>query len=546
MLTKRICNLFGNLKSDTNGNAMILMALGMPVLIGSSGMAVDMTQWYMWKRELQYAVDQGAIAGAWARAETATQATYQTRADQEFSANLGALSGKTTSPVVALADYNGGTQNSVTVTSTVTVNLPFSQVVISKPTTITANAQATFEAATNWTTCLLALDTSASGALTIGGTASGTVTCGAGTLSTSSTAIVKNGNPSVTLGDIIAAGGIESGLAGNGTIREYINNLSNPYDGLTPPQSTSPQTYGCVTTTQTVQTPNGSTTTTANVVQTDDVAYTYWQGKNQNNAKTQVSYSGAAADTSQDTDLGSQTVANDASEGETRVISETSEWTGRNWPVSGSKNQEIYEMKTTTISYTYTGVSQSGGYDTEVVETTSATLNPGTYNNVTISCDTFFNPGVYTITGVLDFGQNHTVTGDDVMLVLSGSGSERFKLNAQSVVRMSGISESRLINTYSVAAEDAARMAGMLIFDPNSTADVKINGGADMQLEGILYMPGRKAKFNGNSSVSGQCMMLAAGQLEFTGTNDLDSFCVPTGATSFDIGGNTISIRLVT
>ena len=349
----------------------------------------------------------------------------------------------------------------------------------------------------------------------------------------------------MTLGDIIAAGGIESSLAGNGTIREYINNLSNPYDGLTPPSSTSPRTYGCVTTTQTVQTPNGSTVTTADVVQTDAVVYTYWQGKNQNSANTQVSYSGARANTSQDTDRGNQTVSNSESEGQTQIISETPEWTGRNWPVSGSKNQEIYEMKTTTVSYTYTNVSQTGGYDTEVVETTSASLSPGTYNDITITCDTFFNPGVYTITGVLDFGQNNTVTGDDVMMVLTGSGSERFKLNAQSVVRMSGITESRLINTYSVAAEDAAKMAGMLIFDPNSTADVKINGGADMQLEGILYMPKRKAKFNGNSSVSGQCMMLAAGQLEFTGTNDLDSFCVPTGAQSFDIGGNTISIRLV-
>lgn len=546
MLTKRICNLFGNLKSDTNGNAMILMALGMPVLIGSSGMAVDMTQWYMWKRELQYAVDQGAVAGAWARAETTTQATYQTRADQEFSANLGALSGKTTSPVVALADYNGGTQNSVTVASSVTVNLPFSQVILSRPTTITANAQATFEAATNWTTCLLALDPSASGALSIGGSASGTVTCGAGAISTSSTAIVKNGNPSVTLGDIISAGGIESTLAGNGTIREYISNLSNPYEGLTPPQSTAPRTYGCVTTTETVQTPNGSTVTTANVVQTDAVTYTYWQGKNSNNANTPVAYSGGLSNSSNDTDLGNQTVSNSASEGQTEVISETHQWTGRNWPVSGSKNDEIYEKKTTTVSYTYTGVTQSGGYDTTTVETTKATLLPGTYGDISVTCDTEFTPGVYTITGVLDFGQNKTVTGADVMMVMTGSGSERFKLNSQSVVNMTGITENTLVNTYGMSADDAAELAGMLIFDPNSTADISINGGATMTMDGILYMPNRKAKFNGNSSVSGACMMIAAGTLEFTGTNDLASFCIPTGSTSFDIGGNTISIRLVT
>lgn len=545
MLTKRIKNLFGDLKSDTSGNAMMLMAMGMPVLIGSSGLAVDMTQWYMWKRELQYAVDQAAIAGAWARAEAATQDTYQSRATQEFDANLGSLYGKTSGLASWLSNYNGGTNNAVKVRSTTTVTLPFSQFMMGTSTTIKAEAKATFEAATNWTTCLLALDPSASGALTIGGSASGTVTCGAGAISTSGTAIVKNGNPSVTLGDIIAAGGIESGLSGNGTVHQYVSNLSNPYDGLTPPSNNAAQTYACVETTQTTQVPNGSTVTYADIKQTRAINYTYFQGKNQAQATTQVNYSGAKANTSTNSDLGNFEVANSVTEGSTKIVASDEDWTGANWPVSGSRHDEIYEWKSDITYYTYTGVSQSGGYDTVTTTTTSASLSPGTYGSITIGCDTHFAPGVYTITGTLDFGQNHTVTGDNVMLVLSGAGSEKFKLNAQSVVRMSGITESTLVNTYSMSAEDAAKMAGMLIFDPNSTADVQINGGADMMLDGIVYMPNRKAKFNGNSSVSGACMMIAAGKLEFTGTNDLASFCVPTGAEAFDIGGTTISIRLV-
>ena len=58
-------------KKSTSGNATLLVAVGMPMLIGSSGLAVDVAQWYMWKNELQYAVDQAAIAGAWARTATA-------------------------------------------------------------------------------------------------------------------------------------------------------------------------------------------------------------------------------------------------------------------------------------------------------------------------------------------------------------------------------------------------------------------------------------------------------------------------------------------
>ena len=52
------------LKASKSGNAALLVALGLPVLIGSSGLAVDVSQWYMWKQELQFAADQAALAGA--------------------------------------------------------------------------------------------------------------------------------------------------------------------------------------------------------------------------------------------------------------------------------------------------------------------------------------------------------------------------------------------------------------------------------------------------------------------------------------------------
>lgn len=65
----------GQLKANTSGNATLLVALGMPVLIGGSGLAVDTAEWYMWKRELQFAVDQAALAGAWARSDSDTAST---------------------------------------------------------------------------------------------------------------------------------------------------------------------------------------------------------------------------------------------------------------------------------------------------------------------------------------------------------------------------------------------------------------------------------------------------------------------------------------
>ncbi len=62
-----------DLKSNTSGNALMLVGIGLPAFIGSAGLAVDAAQWYQWKRELQFAVDQGALAGAYARGNTHTE-----------------------------------------------------------------------------------------------------------------------------------------------------------------------------------------------------------------------------------------------------------------------------------------------------------------------------------------------------------------------------------------------------------------------------------------------------------------------------------------
>jgi Flp pilus assembly protein TadG len=50
-------NFIHRLLASRGGNAALIVALGMPALIGGAGLAVDTAQWYMWKRELQFAVD---------------------------------------------------------------------------------------------------------------------------------------------------------------------------------------------------------------------------------------------------------------------------------------------------------------------------------------------------------------------------------------------------------------------------------------------------------------------------------------------------------
>ncbi len=140
-----ISEFFSRLRRNISGNTLIIVAAGMPALIGGAGFAVDMSQWYMWKSELQYAVDQAAIAGAYARTSDETEADYEIRAEQEYAANLSKTSEFASDPQVSLANWAAGTNNSVVVTATATETLPFTSFLTGDSTTVRVSSQAAFE-----------------------------------------------------------------------------------------------------------------------------------------------------------------------------------------------------------------------------------------------------------------------------------------------------------------------------------------------------------------------------------------------------------------
>ncbi|MES2303166.1 MAG: TadE/TadG family type IV pilus assembly protein [Pseudomonadota bacterium] len=264
------------LAGNSSGNAALLMALGMPAMIGGAGFAVDTAQWYMWKRELQFAVDQAALAGAWSRTQTSTKDAYSTRALQEFNANLSITTDKVNGvPSVTLANYSGGTNNSVTVRASLSETLPFSSFLTGKGTTITAYAQAAFTSGASFTSCLIALDDDASGAVTIGGTSVVTARCGIAALSTSDSSIIVAGNPEIDAGWILSRGGVDDWFDTHtdDEVHDYLEGLFDPYKDLTTPNPSESQvsrSYNCV---------KGTTTTRADRSKKTNITYTYWKGE---------------------------------------------------------------------------------------------------------------------------------------------------------------------------------------------------------------------------------------------------------------------------
>lgn len=232
------------LSRSTSGNATLLVALGMPALIGGAGYAVDTAQWYMWKRELQHSVDQAAIAGAWAMAYEESQATYVTRAGQEFTANISHTEGFVSEPSIMIADYAGGSDNSVIVSATASKSLPFSSFLTGNAATVRATAQAAFAEGMNFNACLVSLTEEGTGT-EIGGNAVVRAQCGIAALSCDEDAINIDGSATVTTDVIVACGTVTAPDENEGEVVENVTGLEDIYADLEPPTDDRQRQYAC-------------------------------------------------------------------------------------------------------------------------------------------------------------------------------------------------------------------------------------------------------------------------------------------------------------
>jgi Flp pilus assembly protein TadG len=234
------------LMGETSGNAVMLVAVGIPALIGAAGLAVDFSQWYLWKRELQLATDQAAIAAAWARTDSHTRDTYTQRGTQDYHANLAITRDFASEPSFTLANYSNGTNNSVVVTATASKSLPFSSFMIGRGVTIAARSQASFAAGGNYSACLIATGSSGT-TLSIGGNASVTAHCGMAALSCSDDAVVIDGSATVVTDAIATCGTASVPAALDGVVSENLGqgHLSDEFADLTPPTNDTPRSYSC-------------------------------------------------------------------------------------------------------------------------------------------------------------------------------------------------------------------------------------------------------------------------------------------------------------
>jgi Flp pilus assembly protein TadG len=200
-------SFFKKLWRDKRGNALVIAAAALPLVLGSAGLASDTIQWALWKRQLQRAADSGAIAGVYAIVEDSGERTnVSTAVDRDL--NYNSHVGITTTKVVGTP--TSGTYASdpyaVQVDLSVQKKLSFSGMFMSYTPTISVSATATVAPSGHY--CVISLEDTAVTGINASGNADVDLGCGMITNSTSMTAAVATGSSEVNASPIAAVGGI--------------------------------------------------------------------------------------------------------------------------------------------------------------------------------------------------------------------------------------------------------------------------------------------------------------------------------------------------
>ncbi|MFL6863116.1 MAG: pilus assembly protein TadG-related protein, partial [Allosphingosinicella sp.] len=190
-----------SLFKDKRGNALIIGAATLPLVLGSAAFAVDSIQMALMKRQLQRASDSAALAGAYAVAQTVdpVEAVHHDL-DENYFPIL-------SQPETVTVGPSGTYQQTVRVQLTAKRSLPFMSLFTHSPSTVTGDATAAIVQSGNF--CMLSLYDGTDPGIDVNGTADVTLGCGMAANSRGSQAVTAGGSSTITAAPIMAVGGLD-------------------------------------------------------------------------------------------------------------------------------------------------------------------------------------------------------------------------------------------------------------------------------------------------------------------------------------------------
>ncbi|MCH8614997.1 Tad domain-containing protein [Sphingomonas sp. SM33] len=225
------------LARDRKGNALLVMAAALPLVMGSAGLASDTIQWVLWKRQLQRAADSAAFAGVYAKFQGQDiPSAVSTDLSKNNQTQIALVSGY---PGITYPANTSSYNNAVRVVLAVQKRLSFSSLFLSSPPMITA--EATAAAIQTGDYCVVSLENTSTTGISVGGNSNVDLGCGMITNSTSLDAAVAFGSSYVDASPIAAVGGLDAtdNWAAGTQLLPFTLAQQDPFKDVYPPSAPS-------------------------------------------------------------------------------------------------------------------------------------------------------------------------------------------------------------------------------------------------------------------------------------------------------------------
>ena len=238
-------SFFRSLWRDRRGNALVIAAAALPLVLGSAGLASDTIEWALWKRQLQRAADSAAMAGVYSIVQLEGEKTGVQDAvtrDLQVNSHVGITTTKNVTASPSVGAYTSDPY-AVRVALSVQKALSFSSLFLPTAPTISVSATATVVPSGKY--CVISLEENAVTGITATGATSLNLGCGMITNSTSMSAAVATGSANVIASPVAAVGGIPaSNNWGTGTTLQPFtvaqeDPFNNPARTVNPPSGVS-------------------------------------------------------------------------------------------------------------------------------------------------------------------------------------------------------------------------------------------------------------------------------------------------------------------
>jgi Flp pilus assembly protein TadG len=222
------------LKAET-GAVAVYVAVAIPLFVGGAGLAIDATSWYRAKRNMQSGVDAAAYAAAINIARQGLSHAADLTAVQAAADDAAARNGVSDPVTIHTPPTSGiamGDSQSVEVIATEPAPIYFSSLFLNAVPQITARAVAKAVVAD---ACVWALNPTASGALTVAGTADVNLDCGVQVNSNDPSAALYQTGSSCLSASSISVRGNYSGSCVSPQPEVFVPDYGDPMSGHVTP-----------------------------------------------------------------------------------------------------------------------------------------------------------------------------------------------------------------------------------------------------------------------------------------------------------------------